>query len=110
MVLIILTSSSSVFGQTQYFNGKIERIEVCKSNGGSVTLFFDVANGTAPAVTNGCSNDVAFPYVRVNHDKGIISDFDRTIVSTALSAQMADRSLRVRYDDQSMIVESLAVD
>lgn len=96
--------------ETQYFNAKVERVEVCKSNGGSVFLYFRNIVGVAPIATNGCSNDVAFPYVRLNETSGNLSDFDKAILSTALSAQAADRDVRVRFDDQTFEIESIAVD
>ena len=108
VVLIIFSSNS--LSAVRYFNGKIERIEVCKSNGGTIYLYFKDINGTTPSITNGCSNDIALPYVRLNNDIGVLSDFEKTILSTALAAQASNKSLRVRYDDQSMFLQSLAID
>ena len=105
----LLMASFSAFSAVQYFNGKIERIEVCKSNGG-INLYFKDINGSTPAITNGCSNDIALPYVKLNDTIGSLTDFEKSILSTALTAQAAERSIRVRYDDQSMLIQSIAID
>ncbi len=110
LLITVFTFSNFAFSATQYFNGKIERVEVCKSNGGTVYIYFKEVDGTAPVSTNGCSNDVAFPYVRLNNNVGTLTDFEKATLSTALAAQAAEKSLRVRYDDQSMFLESIAID
>lgn len=110
LVTILLIISSNSFSATQYFNGKVERIEICKSNGGNVFIYFKDISGTAPMSTNGCSNDIALPFVRVNSSVGTLSDIEKSIVSTALAAQVSERSLRVRYEDQSWYIESIAMD
>lgn len=108
--LVLLMLSSHSFSETQYFNGKVERIEICKSNGGNVFVYFKDISGTAPTSTNGCSNDIAFPFVRINSTAGTLSDIEKSILSTVLAAQASERSLRVRYEDQDWYIESIAID
>ncbi len=102
--------SGYVFSDVKYFNGKVERVETCKSNGGTVFVYFKEIVGAAPVSTNGCSNDISLPYVRLNSNTGTLSDMEKSMLSTILTAQASERSLRVRYDDQSWFVQSIAVD
>ncbi len=110
LLIAVFTFSNVALSATQYFNGKIERVEVCTSNGGTVYIYFKNIVGTTPIATNGCSNDIAIPYVRLNNNIGSLTEFEKATLSTVLAAQAADRSLRVRYSDQSMFLESIAVD
>ena len=110
MSVFFIIFCHGALADVQYFNGKIERIEVCKSNGGTIFIYFKDIVGVAPAKSNGCSNDVAFPLIWLNHKIGELTEFDKVILSTALTAQASERSVRVRYDDQTRFLQSLAVD
>ena len=102
--------STIAFADVQYFNGKVERIESCVSAGGITAIFFKDIVGTVPTSLDGCSNDISLPYVRINHTTGQMSEFEKQMMSLALSAQATEREVRVRYDDQTLTLQSIAID
>ena len=108
-LVFFLGISCVSYGEQKYFNGKVARIETC-TQGGTVYLFVKEVTGTSPSSANGCSNDLSFPYVKLNSVDGEVSEVEKVIVSTALSAQASDRAIRVRFDDQNNQLISIAMD
>lgn len=105
ILIAIISIISNVAFADQYFTGKIERVEVCNYNGGKVYLFFkDITQGSAPPSTDGCTSGTSSPYVRINNETNVLSEFEKVMVSTALSAQATNSEVRVRYDDNVKLV------
>ncbi len=103
-------SSVSAMAETKYLNGKIERIETCKNGGGAIFLFFSDITGTTPSASNGCSNDIVLPFIQLNSVNGELTGFEKVILSQALSAHATGASVRVRFDDETRLLVSLAID
>ena len=108
ITLFLFAVSPMCIAETKYIDAHIERVESCKSSGGAVLLFFRDVRGANPNTTNGCSNDQVLPYVRLNSTSGQLNDFEKVMLSMALAAQTSESEVRVRFDDETNIMFSIA--
>lgn len=107
LLTLLMVFSNASYSAIKYFDGKIERIETCKS-GSSVYVFIKDIVGTTPAASNGCSNDIRLPYVKLNNNESI-TELEKLMFSIALSAHATDKSIRVRFDDETKMLISIAI-
>lgn len=107
--LVLLLSSFSVSAADQYVNAKIERIETCNYSN-LIFVFLKDATGTVPSSSDGCSNDVSLPHVRIYSTQNS-SAMNDALLSLSLTAFAAGKVVRVRYDDSGSnnYVRSIAV-
>ena len=105
---IFIFLSINSFGAERYANAKIERVEACNSNGHHILLMLKEISGTTPSVSNGCSNDASFPFVRIASDQ-YPSGLNESLLSIALTAFASGKTIRIRYDDEINQVRSIAV-
>lgn len=95
--------------ETKYLNARIERIEACKSDG-NVYVYVKDISGTTPLSSNGCSNDLNIPSVKLNTTAGSLTELEKLMSSIALAALASDRFVRVRFDDETKNMASIALD
>ena len=108
--IICLMVSGFAVAETKYLTGKIERIETCKNSGGVVYIYVKDISGTTPTASNGCSNDLVLPYLRLTSENGTVTEYEKIMLSIALTAQTAEKQVRIRFSDTTNTLVSLAID
>ena len=107
LFLLTVTFVSNTLADDLYVEANVERIEICTS-GELILLFLSNASGSIPAYGNGCSNSGNYSLVKISNS---LAEFESKngMLSMALVAYSSGKRLRIRYDEVTSKVNSIAL-
>ena len=108
LFLISISLVSVCKADQVYVDADIYRVEVCKAtNPDALFIFLQNTAESTPTNSDGCSNDISLPYVRLEIGEANIAN--DAIISLAYTAYVSNKRVRIRYDNTDNQNKILAI-